>query len=88
MKYYKIMNGEYIDCVGKGAHNSGVEITEVEYKQILQAIAARPAPTVKVGHRLRTDLSYESFDLPEITEDEEATIEDYQAALAELGVSV
>lgn len=70
-------------------YRNGVEITEEKYEEILNMIRNKPSAPDGYGYRLTDDLKWELYELPaEDQEDEEATDEDYQAALAELGVSV
>ena len=47
--------------IGTGAGNT--EITEEEYNSILSLIQSRPQADVK-GYRLKTDLTWEEYDLP------------------------
>lgn len=70
-------------------YRNGAQITEEEYTDILNLIRSKPTAPDGYGYRLTDDLKWELYELPaEDQEDEEATAEDYQAALAELGVSV
>lgn len=70
-------------------YRDGKQITEEEYTDILNMIHNKPTAPDGYGYRLTDDLKWELYELsPEDHEDEEATAEDYQAALAELGVSV
>lgn len=85
-KYYKNLDGDYITGIGTGLGD--VEITQEEYKNILSVIRSRPAPDPGYDYRLRTDLTWEQVEAPADPADEEATDEDYIAALAELGVEV
>lgn len=74
MKYYKFLSGEYIMGISDGG-NGGIEITESEYNKILSAIQNRPAPEPGYGFRLKTDLTYERYEMPE-AEPEELTAEE------------
>lgn len=67
----------------------GKEITEAEYYEILSMLRNRPTAPDGYGYRLTKDLVWEQYELPpeEVT-DEEATAEDYAAALGEMGVDV
>lgn len=62
MRYYKQISGVYILAIGFGAGN--VEITETEYNDILSIIRSRPTPPDGKGYRLKTDLTWEEYDLP------------------------
>lgn len=73
-------NGKY--------YRDKTEITAVQYNEIQTIIRNRPTAPEGYEYRLTNDLEWELYELPaEEQEDEEATVEDYQAALAELGVS-
>ena len=65
----------------------GKEITEAEYNEILSMLRKPPTAPDGYGYRLTADLVWELYELPpeEVT-DEEATAEDYEAALGEMGV--
>lgn len=67
----------------------GEEITETQYHLILAMLNNRPTAPDGYGYRLTVGLEWELYKLPpeEVT-DEEATAEDYEAALAEMGVEV
>lgn len=85
MRYYKIINSSYLIAVGHGS--GGTEITEAEYSNLLEVIHNKPNAPDSYDYRLREDLEWELYELPIIpTEDEEATTEDYEAALTEVGV--
>lgn len=67
---------------------NGEEITGEKYDEILNMIRNKPTAPDGYEYRLTNDLEWELYEFPaEEQEDEEATVEDYQAALAELGVS-
>ncbi len=69
-------------------YRNGEEITGEKYDEILNMIRNKPTAPDGYEYRLTNDLEWELYELPaEEQEDEEATVEDYQAALAELGVS-
>lgn len=85
-KYYKNLAGDYITGIGTGLGD--VEITQEEYESILSVIRNRPTPDPGYDYRLRTDMTWELVEAPADPDDEEATDEDYIAALAELGVEV
>lgn len=86
MRYYKIVSNGYIISVGTG--NAGEEITAQEYSEIIGAI--KSAPTVPEGYTYMLTESLEwkfvEVETPDVSE--EATEEDYQIALAEMGVQV
>lgn len=79
----------YIYSIASGSSISGTAITEAEYNRILAALKNKPTAPVGFDYRLREDLEWELYELPEMEEiPEEATEDDYIAALAELGVSL
>lgn len=61
MYFFKIVDSEYITAIGKG--NSGTEITEEEYNEILSAIQNKPPRTATTDYRLKTDLTWESYEI-------------------------
>jgi hypothetical protein len=64
------------------------EITEEEYKRILSIIHNRPTAPDGYAYRLTESLDWELYELLPVEGAEEATAEDYKAALAEMGVEV
>lgn len=85
MRFYKIINNGYLIAVGNGS--GGTEITEAEYNNLLSVIHNKPTTPEGYDYRLREDSTWELYELPEPEpEDEEATTEDYEAALSEVGV--
>ena len=61
MRYYKQSSDSIIIAIGTG-HGSE-EITESEYNEIMAVIQNRPQADGK-GYRLKTDLTWEEYDLP------------------------
>lgn len=61
MRYYKQKCDNCIIAIGTGLGNT--EITEFEYNEIIVAIHNRPQSDGK-GYRLKTDLTWEEYDLP------------------------
>ena len=63
MRCYKQLTSDaaYIRAIGTGY--GGTEITKTEYDSILSAIQSRPSESGK-GYRLKTDLTWEAYDLP------------------------
>lgn len=66
----------------------GEEITEAEYNRIKSIIDNRPTAPDGFTYRLTTELEWELYEMPVEEVEEEATAEDYQTALAEMGVEV
>lgn len=61
VRHYKQISNNYILAIGTGA--GGEDISEAEYNEILSVIRARPKSEEK-GYRLKTDLTWEAYDLP------------------------
>ena len=61
VRHFKQLSDNYITAIGTGY--GGEEITEAEYNTILAAIQSRPTAAGK-GYRLKTDISWEEYDLP------------------------
>ena len=61
MRYYKQIIDNYLTAIGTGPGN--IEITEAEYNQIISIIQNRPQSEGK-GYRLKTNLTWEEYDLP------------------------
>ena len=91
-RYYAIIENERLVMIGIG--QGGTEITESEYNQIMDIIQTRPTPPDGKGYHLKTDLTWEEYDLPSEpdTPEEEQTdaekLADAEAALALLGVEM
>ena len=76
MKYYKQISDNYIVAIGTG--HDGIEITEAEYTEIMSIIQNCPQTAGK-GYHLKTDLTWEEYDLPpapEPSDDDELTPEE------------
>ena len=75
MRYYKIINNNYIIAIGTG--NGGTEITKSEYNEIMSVIQNRPQETETTAHRLKDDLTWEPYEVEPISdEDSEPTEEE------------
>ena len=86
MRYYKQIIDNYLTAIGTGPGNT--EITEAEYNQILSIIQNRPQSEGK-GYRLKTDLTWEEYDLPPEPEpSDEDEISDEEAFNILIGGSV
>lgn len=76
MRYNKQTFNNYILAIGTGY--GGTEITEAEYNDIMAIIQSCPAAEGK-GYRLKTDLTWEEYDLPpepEPSDDDELSNEE------------
>ena len=86
MRYYKQIIDNYLTSIGTGPGN--IEITEAEYNQIISIIQNRPQSEGK-GYRLKTDLTWEAYDLPPEPEpSDEDEISDEEAFNILIGGSV
>lgn len=82
-RYYKQTDDVYILAVGVGV--GGMEISEDEYSEILSVIQNRPIAEGK-GYRLKSDLTWEAYDLPPEPEpSDEDELSDTQALNILLG---
>lgn len=73
MRYYMQESDGYILAIGSGS--GGTEITEERYKHLLSVIRACPNLEGK-SYTLRSDLTWEEYDLPtepEPSDDDELT---------------
>lgn len=86
MEHKKIVLNGYI--LGLAVVETGGNITKDEYAELTEVFKNRPAAPDGYSNRLKTDLIWEQYELPIMKEDEEATAEDYETALAEMGVEV
>lgn len=77
---YKQVENGYILSIGT---TGNVEITEAEYDSILAVIRTCPNEPGK-GYRLKTDLTWESYDLPEPTTEDEITPEEIAEEIREV----
>jgi len=66
MYYFKTTNGNYILSVGTGA--GGTEITESEYNEIMTAIQNKPEATETTDYQLKTDLTWEAYEVEPVTD--------------------
>ena len=76
MRYYKQLSDNYILAIGTGYGND--EISEQDYNEIMSVIQSCPNEKGK-GYRLKTDMTWEEYDLPPMPEpsddDEISTVE-------------
>ena len=85
MRYNKQTSNNYVIAIGTGA--GGTEITKAEYDEIMAIIQNRPAAEGK-GYRLKTDLTWEEYDLPPEPEpSDEDELSDAEALNVIMGVT-
>lgn len=73
MRFYKIIDANCIITIGTGS--GGTEITESEYNEILSVIRNKPTAREGFDFRLKTDLTWEEYELPPMPESD-PTVED------------
>ena len=64
MKYYQIIENNCIVAVG--VETGGTEITGTEYNTIMSLIHDKPEAPAGYGYHLRTDLTFELYELPAV----------------------
>lgn len=81
--YYKNIEGDHISAIGTGIGD--VEITQEEYDNILSVIRAKPTAEPGFGYKLRTDLTWETCEVPIIDpEDMEISGEQFKDMVEEV----
>lgn len=83
MRHYKQIENECISAIGTGY--GGEEITPEEYAQIMAAIQNRPEAPEGYDYRLKTDLTWEEYALPEAEPEADNEISDSEALAIILG---
>lgn len=83
MRYYKILQDDYILSVGKGA--GGEDLTESEYTQILDSIRNKPTAPDGYVYRLKSDLTWERLEQQVTPEDADPDLTDSEALAIILG---
>lgn len=83
MSYFKVSNSGYVAYIGVDV--GGEEITEAEYNEIMSVIRSKPAAAGTTDYRLKTDLTWEAYEIepPEEDPEEEVTAEEIAAAIEE-----
>lgn len=70
MRYFKSTTDDgIILTIGKGELPTGEEITRSEYEEIMSAIQSCPHRE-GYGYRLKTDLTWEEYELPPLPEED------------------
>ena len=85
--YYKVEKNGYIIAAGTGTHEK--QISKFEYDGIKRVVENKPTAPEGYDYKLRTDLTWELYELPPAPPEpeQEAASEDYEEALDRLGVS-
>lgn len=88
--YYKVSDSNYIQAIGTGpCPPNGMAIDRVEFNALLEVMQSRPIPETGFDYRLKTDLTWEIYKMPESTEaDENVTEDDLVDAMREVGVDI
>lgn len=60
MRYYKIIENNYITAIGTGG--GGTEITEGEYGEIMSVIQSKPPRTATTDYHLCENLTWEEYE--------------------------
>lgn len=86
MRFYKAIDGGYLLSIGTGS--GGEEISEAEYNEIMSVIQNKPARTETADYRLKTDLTWEPYEVeptpePEPDESDKAAAYDILVGEAE-----
>ena len=61
MRYFEVIENGYILAIGQGSGN--IEIDEDRYNAILDIIHNKPAATDTTDYRLKTDLTWEPYEI-------------------------
>ena len=88
MEFFKNVNEGYIDSVSTG--NGQTKITKQEYDAIIEIAHNAPKAPEGFQYKLRNnDMGWELVEVPPapVPSDEDATEQDYQNALNQMGVS-
>ena len=77
MRYYKMIIDSYLVAIGNGS--GGTEITADEYAELLNIIRSKPVATEGYDYRLKSDLTWELYELPPVPAPEDEEISDTEA---------
>lgn len=84
--YKKIIQNDYIVAIGIG--DFGTDITENEYTEILAIIRNKPQRTETTDYRLKTDLTWEAYEVEPQPDHEDEEVDDSEALSILLGGAV
>lgn len=73
----------YIVCIGDG--QGGTEISDERYHAIISAFNSKPQSTETTDYKLRVDLTWEAYAIPEPQPEPEPDIDDSEAISILLG---
>ena len=62
MRLFEVSKGDYILGVGRGG-SMGNAITEERYNAVIASISNKPAAGGTIDYRLRTDLTWEPYEI-------------------------
>ena len=79
MVYVKYIEDGYITAIGINAE--GEEITDTEYNEIMEVIHAKPSAEYPMDYRLKTDLTWELYEIVPPVPVDEPTAEEVLAIL-------
>jgi hypothetical protein len=68
MRYYKIIDSNYLVFIGVG--NGGLEITETEYNSLFEIINNKPTAPTGYDYKLTKELEWELYELPQAEPEE------------------
>lgn len=71
MKYFCVVENGYILSIGTGEFVRGKELSEKEYREIKETITEKPSRTEMTDYRLKTDLTWEAYELPPMPDPQE-----------------
>ena len=80
MRHYEYIENGCIVIVVTGS--GGVEITAEEYRAILDTLRNKPTAPDGFDYRLKTDLTWEQYELPPVDPDPELTAEEVMEIIA------
>lgn len=83
MRFYKLIDNEYISSIGTGG--GGTEIAESEYYKILSTIQNKPPREGSIDYRLKEDLTWEQYEREPEPPAEEMEIDSEEALNLLLG---
>lgn len=76
MSYFIVTDGGYIVGIGSTRNNVRTPISAEEAEEIRSVLAHKPTPPDGYDYRLKTDLTWELYELPAADEDPELTAEE------------